>query len=127
MRSCLSLVAVLLVCGPFAQAEEPRLLFDGCHWTLPKLGDEWRQRRCWCPDDYRCKPLPTVPPNARGCVDDYCPKSLPRVPCNPRGCVDDYYPKDCPLFLGPLCAPWYRCGPPENGSAVPWGCSPAEP
>jgi hypothetical protein len=37
------------------------------------------------------------------------------VLCNPRGCVDDYHPRGCPVFLGPLCEPWYRCGPPANG------------
>jgi hypothetical protein len=127
MKPCLCLAAVLLAGGSRARADEPWLLFDGRQWALPKLSDEWRQRHCWCPDNYGCKPVPTVPPNARGCVDDYCPKSLPRVPCNPRGCVDDYCPKDCPLFLGPLSPSWYRCGPPEHGGAASCGCSAAKP
>jgi hypothetical protein len=119
MRPCLSWLALVVVCGSCARAEEPWLLFDGHHWAYPNLCDQWRQRRCWCPDDYGCKPLPKVPPNAKGCVDDYCPKTLPQVPCNPRGCVDDYCPRTCPLFLGPLCEPWYRCGSPADGCPAP--------
>jgi hypothetical protein len=110
MRPYLSLVA-LLIFGASARADEPWLLFDGCHWTLPKLCEQWRQRGCWCPDDYCSKPLPHVPPNPVGCVDDYCQKPLPCVRPNSRGCVDDYCPRSCPLSLGKLCEPWYRCPP----------------
>lgn len=105
----LLLVGLALPAG--ARGADPWLLFDGCRWTLPGLCAEWRARQCWCPDDYGPKALPCVPPNARGCVDDYCPKPLPCVAPGPAGCVDDYCPKTCPLFLGSLCAPWYRCGP----------------
>jgi hypothetical protein len=97
-----------------ARAEAPWLLFDGCNWSFPNLCDLWRQRKCWCPDDYCSKSLPCVPTNARGCVDDYCPKTLPCVPPNPKGCVDDYCPKTCPILLGSNCDPRYLCGPPEN-------------
>jgi hypothetical protein len=110
MRLYLSLVA-LLILGACARADEPWLLFDGCHWTFPKLCEQWRQRSCWCPNDYCPKTLPHVTPNPLGCVDDYCKKTLPCVGPNGRGCVDDYCPKTCPLFLGNLCEPWYRCPP----------------
>ena len=92
-----------------AQAQSPWMLFDGCGWSFPKLCKEWQERRCWCPDDYCAKPLPGVAPNKPGCIDDYCPKRLPCVPPNAKGCTDDYCPKSCPLLLGPLCEPWYRC------------------
>ena len=104
------LVLAWTLCQSPAQAQAPRPLFDGCRWSIPGLCDQWRQRQCWCPDDYCPKPLPCVGPNAKGCVDDYCPKALPCVPPNPKGCVDDYCPKTCPIWLGKLCEPWYRCG-----------------
>jgi hypothetical protein len=119
MRPCLCLVALLVTCVPVARAEEPRQLFDGCRWAFPKLCEQWHQRCCWCPDDYCAKPLPCVPPNAKGCVDDYCRKPLPCVPPNAKGCVDDYCPRTCPLFLGRLCEPWYTCGPPCGGTSRP--------
>ena len=100
MRPCLCLVVLLVTCAPRAHADDPRPLFDGCRWAFPKLRDEWRQRCCWCPDDY-------------------CPKTLPCVPPNPKGCVDDYCPRCCPLFLGSLCEPWYTCSPPR--------CRPSRP
>ena len=100
MRPCLCLVVLLVTCAPRAHADDPRPLFDGCRWAFPKLRDEWRQRCCWCPDDYCPKTLPCVPPNAKGCVDDYCPRC-------------------CPLFLGSLCEPWYTCSPPR--------CRPSRP
>jgi hypothetical protein len=111
MRCCLCLAVLLVMSASSAYAEEPRPLFDGCGWSFPKLHVEWHQRKCWCPDDYCPKPLPSVPCNAKGCVDDYCPKPLPSVPCNAKGCVDDYCPRTCPLSLGRLCEPWYTCGP----------------
>jgi hypothetical protein len=100
---------------PTARAQAPQLLFDGCHWTYPKLGVLWQQRKCWCPDDYCPKAAPCVPPTAKGCVDDYCPKKPPCVPPKPRGCLDDYCPKTCPILLGSNCEPWYTCGPQPNG------------
>jgi hypothetical protein len=110
MKSCLCVVVVLAACAPAARADGPWPLYDGCRWSVPKLTDEWRKRRCWCPDDYCPKRLPCVPPNPVGCVDDYCRKPLPCVSPNAKGCADDYCPKACPLFLGPLCEPWYKCG-----------------
>ena len=112
-----ALLAVALLQASFARADGPWVLFDGCRWAFPRLRDEWRHRRCWCPDDYHCKTLPAVPPNPRGCGNDYCPKALPCVPPNARGCVDDYCPKTCPLFLGKLCEPWYSCGRSQDGGA----------
>ena len=100
MRPCLCVAVLLVTCAPRAHADDPRPLFDGCRWAFPKLCDEWRQRCCWCPDDYCPKTLPCVPPNAKGCVDDYCPRN-------------------CPLFLGRLCEPWYSCGPPRCGPSRP--------
>ncbi len=111
MRSALCMLWLLFVNTTFARAGEPWLLFDGCRWHFPKLGEEWRQRCCWCADDYCRKSLPCTPHNAKGCTDDYCRKTLPHMPCNPKGCADDYCPKKCSLFLGKLCEPWYRCGP----------------
>ena len=105
MRSCLCLVVWLAIGGPFARAEEPWRLFDGCRWAFPQLCDEWRQRRCWCPDDYCRKCLPAAPPCVKGCVDDYCRKT-------------------CPLFLGSLCAPWYTCGSAETSGGP---CRPCPP
>src|SRR4051794_10408790 len=96
-----------------AQAQPPSVLFDGCKWSFPSLCEMWGQRKCWCPDDYRAKTMPCVPPNPRGCVDDYCAKKLPCVPANPRGCVDDYCPRQCPLILRGNVEPWYTCGTPE--------------
>jgi hypothetical protein len=95
----------------FAGAEPPRPLFDGCRWWFPGLCEQWRQRRCWCPDDYCPKALPQVSPVPCGCTDDYCPKPLPCVPRVPCGCVDDYCPKGCPIALPRTCEPWYTCGP----------------
>jgi len=126
MRSCLCLAVLLVTCAPRARADEPRLLFDGSHWTFPHLRAEWRGYSCWCPDDYHIKSLPKVPPNAKGCVDDYHIKPLPCVPPNAKGCVDDYCPKTCPLYLGPLREPWYTCGPPPGCGAGPCrGCAPS--
>jgi hypothetical protein len=116
MRPWLCLVVALGMCVVHARADGPWLLFDGGHWAFPKLRDEWRQRDCWCPNDYDRKTLPQVPCNAKGCGDDYCGKSLPVVPANTRGCVDDYCPTRCPLFLGRLCEPWYTCGSPAEPS-----------
>jgi hypothetical protein len=113
---------VLLVACCSVHAGEPFAVYDGCRWSFPKLCQEWRQRQCWCHDDYDRKSLPCVPPNETGCVDDYCGKPLPCVPPNQKGCVDDYCPRKCPLFLGPLCEPWYQCGPPPGS-----GCGPCSP
>jgi hypothetical protein len=113
MKSALKpalLALSILAWSSSARAQAPQVLFDSCHWSWPKLRDQWQQRQCWCPDDYCGKALPCVPPNARGCMDDYCGKALPCVPPNAKGCVDDYCPKKCPLFLGKLCEPWYTCG-----------------
>jgi hypothetical protein len=110
-----TLVAIgVLICLPSVRAQAPQRLFDGCQWTYPSLCVLWKQRKCWCPDDYLAKPLPCVRPNPRGCTDDYCPKNLPCVPPNPKGCVDDYCRKACPLLLPSNCEPWYTCGPPQN-------------
>jgi hypothetical protein len=123
MRSWVCLVVALGTCVTGARADGPWLLFNNGNWAFPKLRDEWRQRGCWCPDDYRCKPLPNVPTNPRGCADDYCRKTPPVVPPNARGCVDDYCPTRCPLFLGKLCEPWYTCGPRADTRAEPCrGC-----
>src|SRR5262245_46382629 len=127
MRVCLCLLALLTVGGALARADEPWLLFDGCHWAFPKLCYQWRLRCGWCPDDYCGKPLPHVPPNPNGCVDDYCRKSLPHVPPNPKGCVDDYCGKSCPLFLGSLMEPWYTCGTPHVGGVQPCPNGPSKP
>jgi hypothetical protein len=110
MRTSLYLAVSLVIGVSSARADEPWLLFDGCHWTMPRLCEQWR-KRCWCADDYCRKALPEVPCNPKGCGDDYCGKPLPVVPCNARGCGDDYCPRTCPLYLGPACEPWYRCGP----------------
>jgi hypothetical protein len=104
---------LLATCGAAAADPPPYTLFDGCHWHFLKLCDEWHSWKCWCPDDYRPKCLPGVPPNPKGCVDDYCPKCFPCVPPNPKGCVDDYCPKCCPIII-PRCCPSCSCGPPEE-------------
>jgi hypothetical protein len=119
MKGCLCLFILLAVCVSGARADEPWPLFNGCRWAWPNLCELWRQRRCWCPDDYAAKTLPAVELNAKGCVDDYCPKTLPAVAPNAKGCVDDYCPKTCPLLFGRLCEPWYICGPPTNTGAAP--------
>jgi hypothetical protein len=127
MRPWICLAALLVTSAARAHADEPRLLFDGCRWVFPHLRDEWRQRCCWCPNDYCPKTLPCVPPNAKGCVNDYCPKSLPCVPPNPKGCVDDYCRKTCPLTLGKVCEPWYICGAPQGCGAEPCRSCPSKP
>ncbi|HLN31151.1 MAG TPA: hypothetical protein VK395_25645 [Gemmataceae bacterium] len=104
-------------------AQESCPLFDGCRWTFPSLCDQWRQRKCWCCDDYCPKTLPSIAPAAKGCVDDYCPKKLPCVPPNPKGCVDDYCRKTCPIVLPKQCDPWYTCGP----AMAPCAQCPAKP
>ena len=119
MRQCLCLVVLVATGAPCAQADEPRLMFDGHRWAFPQLRAEWRWRNCWCPDDYCPKSLPEVPPNARGCADDYCRKAMPGVVPNAKGCADDYCPKTCPLYLGSLREPWYTCGAPPCGSHPP--------
>jgi len=102
--------------GP-GRAQDPHPLFDGCRWSFPSLCDQWRQRKCWCCDDYCPKKLPCIGPTAKGCVDDYCPKKLPCVPPNPKGCVDDYCRKTCPIVLPNQCEPWYTCGPAKAACA----------
>ena len=119
MRRVILLAAILLASSSMARADGPWLLFDGCRWNPPDLCAEWRQRHCWCPDDYCGKGLPCVPPNPKGCVDDYCKKGLPCVPPNPTGCVDDYCRKTCPLWFGSQCQPWYTCGPPACPKSCP--------
>jgi hypothetical protein len=106
------LIVAMLVWLHSARAQQ--LLFDGCQWSFPRLRDLWQHRKHWCPDDYRPKTLPCVPPNACGCVDDYCPKKPPRVSPNPKGCLDNYCPKTCPIFLRSDCEPWCTCGPQHN-------------
>jgi hypothetical protein len=108
-----------------ARAQVPQLLFDGCHWTYPKLCDLWKQRKCWCPDDYCPKKAPCILPNVHGCVDDYCPKKLPCVPPNPRGCLDDYCPKTCPIQLGSNSVPWYTGCPAQPCKKA--GCTKTNP
>jgi hypothetical protein len=112
----ISAACLLLVLLRAAGSAEPPpwTVFDGCHWHFPGPCAEWRGWSCWCPDDYRPKCLPCVPPNPKGCVDDYCPKCLPCVPPNPEGCVDDYCPKCCPLVIPRCCGPACTCGPPEE-------------
>src|SRR5262249_24043866 len=111
-----TLILAWTIYQPSAQAQHPWLLFDGCRWAFLSLCQEWRERKCWCPDDYCPKSLPCVPPNSKGYYYDYCAKPLPCVPPNPKGCYDDYCPKTCPIFLGRLCEPWYSCGPPDGAS-----------
>jgi hypothetical protein len=106
----------ILVWLPAVRAQSPQLLFDGCHWSYPRLCALWQARKCWCADDYCPKTLPCVPPNARGCIDDYCRKTLPCVAPNPKGCIDDYCRKTCPILLGTNCEPWYTCGPAQTGA-----------
>jgi hypothetical protein len=127
MRPYLCLVAFLVAGPSWARADGPWPLFDGCHWSMPSLSESWRQRRCWCPDDYCRKTLSCVPPNAKGCVDDYCRKALPCVPPNARGCVDDYCTKTCLLFLGKLCEPWYTCGRSQPGEEGTCRTCPSKP
>jgi hypothetical protein len=118
-RLGLLVLAILVACGPTpAQADGPWTLFDGCHWHFPRLCGEWRERHCWCPDDYCPKTLPCVPPVPKGCVDDYCPKTLPCVPPVAKGCVDDYCPKTCPIVLK-CWEPWYKCCPQGGCSSRP--------
>lgn len=108
-------MAVVLLMGPgVALADEPWTLFDGCHWRFPRQIEQWRQRCGWCPDDYRAKSLPTVPPGPSGGVDDYCAKRLPAVAPGARGGVDDYCPRKCPLVVGQRTEPWQRCGSAER-------------
>jgi hypothetical protein len=116
MKACICLLVLLMTSvSSSAYAGEPWLLFDGQHWFMPKLRN-LAHKRCWCPDDYDRKTLPTVPCNAKGCGDDYCRKAFPEVPHNAKGCGDDYCRKNYPLLLGNLCEPWYRCGHVENGT-----------
>ena len=103
------------------QADGPWQLFDGCSWSMPSLHALWKARKCWCPNDYCAKALPCPPPCVHGCCDDYCAKSLPCPPPWVKGCCDDYCPRCCPLWLGKLCEPWYRCGPPDRCEAC---CNP---
>jgi hypothetical protein len=122
-RQLFVLLLTLLGGQPLAHAQGPWILFDGCRWSFPNLCAEWRERKCWCPDDYCWKSLPCTPPNEKGCVDDYCRKPLPCGLPNAQGCVDDYCPKTCPIMLGNLCEPWYRCVPAGNphGHVCPAG------
>jgi hypothetical protein len=113
------LIVLLAFCDGGVRADEPWPLFNGFRSAWSKLCGPWRHGCCGCPDDYAAKALPAVAPNAKGCVDDYCPKALPAITPNARGCVDDYCPKTCPLLLGPLCEPWYSCGPPGTCGSRP--------
>jgi len=116
MKPILLLTTFLVICGlglGTARAEEPWTLFDGKHWSFPKLHEQWQQRKCWCADDYHAKQLPCVSPHVKGCVDDYCRKELPCVSPNAKGSVDDYCPKPCPLLLWRCCGPNCTCGPPD--------------
>jgi hypothetical protein len=51
MRPYICLAVLLATFASRASADEPRPIFDGCRWHFPHLCDEWRWRRCWCPDD----------------------------------------------------------------------------
>lgn len=57
-----------------------------------------------CPDDYRPKPWPCLPPPVTcGHCDNYCGKPLPWLPCPACGCGPDMYcDKSFP------CAPYYQ-------------------
>lgn len=110
----IALGVLLFACGlaPMpGRGEEPLKLYDGQRWHFPDLRDDWKQRQCWCPDDYVPKPCPPVPPCPKGCVDDYCPKPCPPVPPCVKGCEDDYCPKTCPLWLWRCPGPKWTCGP----------------
>jgi len=75
-----------------------------------------------CPDDYRCKPMPTCPwiVQCGGC-NDYCPKSLPPCPAPVKcGWPNDYCARPLPCIAPVCCYPvWYSCGPCQVG------CKPA--
>jgi hypothetical protein len=107
------LVLAITVLQPAVHAQAPRVLFDGCAWSFPRLCDLGRLPKCCCPDDYCPKKLPCCPPCTRGCIDDYCCKKLPCVSPNPRGCVDDYCRKTCPIIVGSNCEARFTCGPPH--------------
>jgi hypothetical protein len=109
------LAALLGICSAGSAAHGGWPLFDGCHWQSPNLREEWCHRCGWCPDDYCPRALPIVPCNRCSNVDDFCPKALPGVKPNACGCVDDYCPKKCPIWLGCLWAPWYKCAPGASG------------
>jgi hypothetical protein len=72
-----------------------------------------------CPDDYRTKPAPCLPPAYRTCGDDYRPKALP-IGC-PVKCpgADDYCHKPCPIL-------WPRVSRPGTRAARPRGDQVAE-
>ena len=84
------LVGVFLGSGVIHAGEPP------CTWFGWDLRHAWQARKCWCPDDYHCKPLPCFPPCVTGCVNDYCPKK-------------------CPLIVPSCFPPWYVCVPAAGG------------
>lgn len=64
-----------------------------------------------CPDDYKCKPLPSVCVPRDGTCPDYCAKMLPCTPPISRcGTCDDYCAKTLPCLLCPPLSRWLQCG-----------------
>ena len=96
-------MAMLAFANGAARAKERA---PGCCPALPYL--------C-CPDDYKPKPWPCLPPPITcGYCDDYCRKPLPGLPC-PTCCYgpDIYCGKPFP------CAP---CYPPSRWLKCPLPC-----
>lgn len=65
---------------------------------------------CSCPDDYVCKPAPSVCAVPSCCPDTYCPKPCLVLPCPTKCCCpDDYCPKPLPSLCRPISNAWYKC------------------
>jgi hypothetical protein len=124
-RFATPLVAAVLVLGLWTAAitaQQPRqapsppgpsplpapgdgVAMKGAPCSLPRL--------CGCPDDYCCKPMPSIYVLRCGMPDDYCHKPFPSAHllwcC---GGVDDYNRKPYPSLCRPLCTDYYSCGTP---------------
>lgn len=65
---------------------------------------------CCCPNDYVCKPTPSVCAVGNCCPDTYCPKPCLALPCPANCCCpDDYCPKPLPSLCRPISNAWYKC------------------
>jgi hypothetical protein len=111
LRWCLAIVLCFAPIG-YVGAEEPAgnahqgwLFWCNRASTCPSVGA--------CPNDYVCKPMPSICSVSRcGGIDDYCRKPPPCVPALPRcGSPDDYCRKALPVLLCPPLSPYLRCGP----------------
>jgi hypothetical protein len=140
----LVLVLVLVCCRPAAAAEWFPPQWASASWaSIPRLraprsardapncaepaptctADGASSGSCGCPNDYRHKPSPFIPPvSCKSCPNDYAHKPSPFIPpAGCQSCANDYDRKP-PVKIRSNCVPWYQCVP-----ECPINAAPVEP